>query len=50
MQVSLNDAREAYDAGCIVELRSEDVGDMESNVERLVQWVAAWRSARGLTE
>ena len=43
MEVILTEARESYDEQIIVELRSNDNDDLESNVERLETWVANWR-------
>lgn len=38
MQVILDEAREAYVPEIVIELRSDTVEEMESNVERIVQW------------
>ncbi|MCJ1406457.1 factor activating pos9 [Ptychographa xylographoides] len=43
MEVLLEEAREAYDEECVVELWSKTVEDMEENVERIEQWVESWR-------
>ena len=48
MGVVADDARSSYPAEAVVELRSQEAGDVEENVERIVQWIAAWRQARGL--
>lgn len=48
MGVVADDARESYPAEAVVELRSQESGDVEENVERIIQWIAAWRQARGL--
>jgi adenylate kinase len=42
MQVILDEAREAYDEEIVIELKSDTVEDMESNVERIAQWVQNW--------
>jgi adenylate kinase len=42
MQVVLEEAREGYDEKIIVELLSNDLDDMESNVLRIQQWIDAW--------
>jgi len=49
MQTVLEDARESYDAEIIVELRSEDMEDLESNVSRIVAWIDNWRVDRGFS-
>jgi adenylate kinase len=46
MQVLLEEAREAYDEEIVVELRSDEVGDVDDNVERIVEWVERWRKER----
>ncbi|GAA6047835.1 hypothetical protein JCM3770_004666 [Rhodotorula araucariae] len=43
MEVILQDARESYAEEIVVELKSESPDDMEENVQRIVQWVQAWR-------
>lgn len=48
MEVVLAEAREAYPAEAIVELRSEEADDVEENVERIRGWIDAWRMQRGL--
>lgn len=40
MQVILDEAREAYDSEIVIELFSNDVDEMESNVERIAAWKA----------
>lgn len=49
MQTVLEEARSSYAEEIVVELNSETPEDMDSNVERLVQWVANWRQQRGLS-
>ncbi|MCJ1285482.1 factor activating pos9 [Xylographa opegraphella] len=44
MEVVAEEAREAYDKGCVVELWSRTVEEMEGNVERVEQWVQNWRA------
>lgn len=48
MGVVAEDAQESYAPECIVTLRSESADEMESNAERIVQWIHAWRQQRGL--
>ena len=43
MQVLLEEARESYKEEVVVELRSDRAEDMEGNVERVEQWVEAWK-------
>lgn len=41
MQVILDEAREAYAEEIVVELPSNSTEDIESNVQRVLQWIAA---------
>ena len=43
MQQVLEEARESYAKEIIVELKSETIEDMESNVERIIQWIGQWQ-------
>ena len=43
MQVILDEAREAYREEIVIELPSNSVEDIESNVARTVAWLQAWR-------
>jgi adenylate kinase len=47
MQTVLEDAKESYAEEIVIELRSESVEDMESNVSRIVLWIENWRRDRG---
>lgn len=49
MQFVLNEAREAYPAEAIVELKSESNDDIEQNVQRIVQWIESWRTQHGFS-
>lgn len=42
MQVILDEAREAYDEEIVIELTSNTVEEMETNVERIAQWTQNW--------
>jgi len=42
MGTVLEEAREAYAEEIIVVLQSESTDDMESNVQRIIQWMEAW--------
>jgi adenylate kinase len=44
MQIVLETARESYAPEIVVELPSNTVDDIESNVERCKQWLDAWKS------
>ncbi|KAJ3221109.1 hypothetical protein HK099_003781 [Clydaea vesicula] len=44
MQVIVEEARESYKEEIIVMLKSETVDDMESNVERLMEWCENWKT------
>jgi len=46
MQVLLDEAREAYDEEIVVELRSDELTDVDGNVERIQQWVERWKTDR----
>jgi len=43
MQVLLEEAREAFDEEIVVELRSDKLGDIDENVERIETWVEQWK-------
>ncbi|KAK4899179.1 factor activating pos9 [Elasticomyces elasticus] len=43
MEVLLSEAREAYDENIVVELKSESTEDIDSNVERIEQWITNWK-------
>ena len=43
----LQEARDSYDEEIIIELRSDTVEEVESNVERIEGWVAQWRKDNG---
>ena len=43
MGVVLDEARGAYAEEIVVELQSETVQDMESNVARIIQWIENWQ-------
>ena len=44
MEVLLSEARESYDKNIVVELRSNDTDDLESNVERIETWLTNWKA------
>lgn len=43
MEVLLQEAKESYDEEIVVELQSVDADEMESNVERVEQWLEQWK-------
>ena len=43
MQVILDEARESYNISIVQELRSDTYEDLESNVERVSQWLESWK-------
>jgi len=46
MQVILEEAREGFEEGVVVELASDGVEEMEGNAERVRGWVESWRGRR----
>ena len=46
MEVVLDEARSSYPQEIVVELRSEETEDLESNIARVVQWIEAWKKDR----
>ena len=47
MQVVLEEARSSYPAEIIVELESESMEQLESNVARIVEWITLWLKNQG---
>ena len=45
--VLAEEARDAFDEGVVVELKSETAEDIDSNCERILEWVKAWREEHG---
>lgn len=43
MEVILDEARESYDQEIIVELQSDNTDQIDSNVDRIVEWLELWR-------
>ena len=50
MGVVLDEAREAYTAEIVIELQSETVQDMESNVARIIEWIEDWQRDRATAD
>lgn len=46
MQVILSEAQESYKEDIIMVLMSDSVEQQEENVERIVEWLNNWPSAR----
>eukprot|EP00882_Tetradesmus_deserticola_P027908 GHRQ01031053.1.p1 GENE.GHRQ01031053.1~~GHRQ01031053.1.p1 ORF type:complete len:121 (+),score=46.24 GHRQ01031053.1:378-740(+) len=49
MMVLLQEAHDSYDNNIVVPLPSNTPLDMDSNVQRILQWVAAYKSQHGLS-
>lgn len=47
MEVLLQEARDAYDSEQVVELKGEKTEDVDSNAERIEQWVQQWKKDHG---
>lgn len=47
MEVLSQEARDAYDEGMVVELKSESTEDVDGNVERIEQWIKNWKKDHG---
>lgn len=47
MEVVLDEARSSYAPEIVIELKSETTEDLESNVERIVEWIKAWQQDQG---
>ncbi|KAL8831555.1 MAG: hypothetical protein Q9191_000798 [Dirinaria sp. TL-2023a] len=43
MEVLLDEARNAYDQEIVIELQSNEPEDLETNVERIGEWLENWR-------
>jgi adenylate kinase len=50
MGIVLDEAREAYAEETVVELQSETVQDMETNVARIIQWIENWQKDRAAAD
>jgi adenylate kinase len=42
MQVILEDARDTYPPEIVIELKSNTMEDLDSNVERIKSWIEQW--------
>ena len=43
MDVLLQEAKDSYDEEIVVELQSVTADEMESNIERIEQWLEQWK-------
>ncbi|PGH05975.1 hypothetical protein AJ79_06664 [Helicocarpus griseus UAMH5409] len=49
-EVLLDEARQSYDEEIVVELNSEEDGDIESNCSRIEAWIDAWKKSHSESE
>jgi adenylate kinase len=47
MQIVLDEAKESFDPAIVQELPSNEISDMESNVERIALWLNHWKANNG---
>lgn len=50
MEVILQEARDSFAEGIVVELTSNTTEEMESNIERVEGWIEAWKKNNVETE
>ncbi len=43
MDVLLQEARDSYDENIVVELTSNTINEMDSNVDRIEAWIKQWK-------
>lgn len=43
METILSEARESFAEEIVIELKSNTLEEMESNVERIQQWIEQWK-------
>ena len=48
MQICVEAAKESYAAEIVHELQSNTIEDLENNVDRVEQWLQAWKTNNGL--
>lgn len=48
MEVLLQEARDSYDEEIVVELQSNTTEDMESNLDRIEEWLKQWKENNGV--
>ena len=44
MEVILQEARDAFNEQIVIELPSNSSDDMESNLQRIEQWIKQWKA------
>lgn len=44
MEIVLQEARDAFDEQIVIELASDTLEEMESNQERIEQWIKHWKA------
>lgn len=45
MEVLLEEARSSYDEEIVVDLQSNEAGDIDANVERIEEWITNWKKS-----
>jgi broad-specificity NMP kinase len=48
-EVLLEEAKASYDEEIVIELTSENDGDIESNCDRIAAWVKSWKESHSET-
>jgi adenylate kinase len=43
MEVLLQEARDSYDEEIVVELQSDDLDQIDENIERIQAWIENWK-------
>lgn len=46
MEVLLSEARESYAPEIVIELKSNNIDDLDSNIERIESWIESWKQQR----
>ncbi|KAF8898590.1 P-loop containing nucleoside triphosphate hydrolase protein [Infundibulicybe gibba] len=49
MEVVLDEARTSYPSEIVIDLKSEGTQDLEANVARIIEWIAAWKKDHSAT-
>lgn len=50
MQVILEEAKDAYDEEIVIELQSDEMDEIDGNVERIAAWVEQWKKDNNAEE
>ena len=48
-EVLLEEAKASYDEEIVIDMTSENDGDIESNCDRIVTWVKSWKESHSGT-